>query len=362
MSNSFIDELLNETVSKGASDLHLSSKRVPMVRLHGEMHQLEKGSLSSAELEKHLQQIMTPFSQENFHSDNDADFSYLNDKKHRFRVNVFRDYKGIGAVFRYIPTELPDFDVIKLEEGAKGLCHLNKGLVLVTGPTGSGKSTTLASIINWVNRNREDHIVTIEDPIEFVYPNARCLIHQRELNTHTPSFKSALRAVLRQDPDVILIGELRDLETTRLAIEAAETGHLVFGTLHTNTAYSTISRIVNQFGEEEQELIRTMLADNLKGVVCQTLLQKPDGKGRVAAREIMLHTVAGANLIRENKFHQIQSVIDSNIEMGMISMNASLSKLVSEKVVSPDQAIAKTSDKKDLAGRLTRFGIEVKDV
>jgi len=261
-------------------------------------------------------------------------------------------------VFRHIPTKLPTFEQISLEEGAINLCSLHKGLVLVTGPTGSGKSTTLASMISHITQTTSGHIITVEDPIEFVYPVRRSLVHQRELHTHTHSFQDALRAILRQDPDIILVGEMRDPETTKMAIEAAETGHLVFATLHTNTAISTITRIIYQFGEEEQELIRSMLAENLKGVICQTLLKREDSKGgRVAAREIMVYTVGGANLIRENKLAQLQSVMDGGQDLGMQSLNSSLTELVGKEIISPETAWRYSQDRTDLEGRLQRMGI-----
>ncbi len=357
-----IDPYLNEVVQKGASDLHINTARKPIIRLHGMMVPLTSETFSEETLSGMFQEIMPIHARSIFEKNKDTDFAYSHDQINRFRVNVFKDKGGIGAVFRHIPNKLPTFESIRLEQGGRNLCNLSKGLVLVTGPTGSGKSTTLASMINHINATKALHIITVEDPIEFVYPSNKCLIHQRELNTHTHSFTDALRAILRQDPDVILVGEMRDVETTRLAIEAAETGHLVFATLHTNTAYSTITRIINQFGEEEQELIRSMLADNLKGVICQTLLQREDGKsGRVAAREIMLYTVGGANLIRENKLHQIQSILDSNLEMGMISLNTSLVNFVSQGLITAEQAITRSMDQKDLGGRLQRIGIKVKD-
>lgn len=355
-----IDILLEQIISLGASDLHLCSNRKPMIRLHGLISPLNNTVYQDSQIFSLLSEIFTTYHLEKFHKNNDTDFAYSIKGNNRFRVNVFRDKTGMGAVFRHIPKDLPTFDQISLEDGAKNLCDLNRGLVLVTGPTGSGKSTTLASMINYINNTRQYHIVTIEDPIEFVYPPIKCLIHQRELNVHTKSFSDALRTVLRQDPDVILVGEMRDLETTRLAIEASETGHLVFATLHTNTAYSTISRIINQFDEGEQELIRTMLADNLKGVVCQNLLRREDVEGkRIAAREIWLQSIAGANLIRENKLHQVQSVIDGSHDIGMFSLNASLASLVAKGIISADSAWQYSMDQKDLGGRLQRLGYKV---
>lgn len=320
------------------------------------MMELSPQKWSDSEIRGFLQPITPSYIWEQYQKFYDADFAYSLEGCYRFRVNLFRDSQGAGAVFRFIPKELPSFDQITLEEGAKTLCELNRGLVLVTGPTGSGKSTTLAAMIQYLNRTKAYHIITIEDPIEFVYPSRKSLIHQRELHKHTGSYQEALSYALRQDPDVILVGEMRDLETTRLAIEASETGHLVFATLHTNTAYSTISRIINQFGEEEQELIRIMLADNLKGVVCQNLLRREDRDGRIAAREVWLYSTAGANLIRENKLQQIPSIIDGNQEIGMVSLNASLASLVGKRIIAPETAWQCSMDQKDLSGRLQRIG------
>lgn len=330
-----------------------------MIRLQGLMTELSPQKWSDSEIQNFLQPITPSYIWELYQQFYDADFAYSMEDRYRFRVNLFRDSQGAGAVFRFIPKEIPSFDQITLEEGAKTLCELNRGLVLVTGPTGSGKSTTLASMIDYLNRTKPYHIITIEDPIEFVYPSRKSLIHQRELHKHTASYQEALSYALRQDPDVILVGEMRDLETTRLAIEASETGHLVFATLHTNTAYSTISRIINQFAEEEQELIRIMLADNLKGVVCQNLLRREDRDGRIAAREVWLYSIAGANLIRENKLHQIPTLIEGNQEEGMVSLNASLTSLVAKGIITPEMAWQCSMDQKDLSGRLQRIGYKM---
>lgn len=355
-----IDKLLESVIVKGASDLHLSSLKTPKIRLHGKIITLNSEILDESLIYSMIKEIAPQFFIDQFNNKFDTDFAYSIADIHRFRINVFKDKNGIGAVLRHIPNDIPDFKDISLEKGASSLCELNKGLILVTGPTGSGKSTTLAAMINRINETRAFHIITIEDPIEFVYSSKRCLIHQRELHVHTKSYHDALRTVLRQDPDVILVGEMRDMETTRLAIESAETGHLVFATLHTNSAYSTITRIINQFGEEEQELIRVMLADNLRGVICQSLLQREDisGGGRIAAREIWLHTPAGANLIRENKIHQIPSVLESNQDIGMKSFNSSLSELVGKGIISSKNALFESFDQKDLESRLLKFGFK----
>jgi twitching motility protein PilT len=349
-------------IALNASDLHLRSGIAPRIRQHGVILTHHSAPLDFETVSAFLQEIMPPFYRDEFQNTFDTDFAYSLDNEFRFRVNVFKDLKGVGAVFRMVPNDLPTFEAILLEQSARELSELSKGLILVTGPTGSGKSTTLAAMIQHINRTRPYHIITIEDPIEFVYPAKRSLIHQRELHIHTRSYQAALRTALRQDPDVILVGEMRDIETTRLAIEAAETGHLVFATLHTNTAYSTISRIINQFQEDEQALIRVMLAENLKGVICQSLLKREDNEeGRIAAREIWLHNVAGGNLIRENKIHQVPSLIEGSQEIGMLSLNASLTRLVSRGIISPHTAWFHSMDQKDLETRLARIGFEVEE-
>jgi twitching motility protein PilT len=287
----------------------------------------------------------------------DTDFAHETPAA-RFRANVFADRKGIGAVFRQIPTKIVTAEEMGLSQHVLDLCSLTKGLVLVTGPTGSGKSTTLAAMIDYVNRNRDDHIITVEDPIEFVHPNKRCLVNQREVSVHTESFKRALRAALREDPDVILVGELRDLETIAIAIETAETGHLVFGTLHTNTAASTVDRIIDQFPTDRQQQVRMMLSESLKGVVSQTLCKKIGG-GRVAAQEILLCSTGVSNLIREGKTFQIPSLMQTAGSQGMVTLNAALLDLVKRNVVDPRDALAKAVAKPELRQLLERAGIGV---
>ncbi|MGH9204859.1 MAG: type IV pilus twitching motility protein PilT, partial [Vicinamibacterales bacterium] len=260
------------------------------------------------------------------------------------------------AVFRVIPNKILTAETLGLSQHILQLCHLNKGLVLVTGPTGSGKSTTLCAMIDYVNRMRPDHIITIEDPIEFVHDNKKCLINQREVGTHTNSFKDALRAALREDPDIVLVGELRDLETVAIAIETAETGHLVFGTLHTTTAASTVDRVIDQFPADRQAQIRVMLSESLRGVIAQTLCRKIGG-GRVAALEVLIATSAISNLIREAKTFQIPSMMQVNKAGGMVSLNDALMELVTKKIVAPDEAMAKAVDKTGLDSLLKRAGI-----
>jgi twitching motility protein PilT len=294
-----------------------------------------------------------------FAARHDTDFAYEIEGLARFRANAFCDRKGPGAVFRVIPTKIMTAEQLGLSPHILQLCHLNKGLVLVTGPTGSGKSTTLCAMIDYINRIRPDHIITIEDPIEFVHGNQKCLINQREVRTHTESFKDALRAALREDPDIILVGELRDLETVAIAIETAETGHLVFGTLHTTTAASTVDRLIDQFPSDRQAQIRIMLSESLRGVIAQTLCRKIGG-GRAAALEVLIATQAISNLIREGKTFQIPSMMQVGRAMGMVSLNDALMELVTKKLVAPDQAHAKAVDKAGFEGLLKRAGLDAK--
>jgi twitching motility protein PilT len=289
---------------------------------------------------------------------NDTDFAYEIDGVGRFRCNLFRDRHGAGGVFRVIPTEILTADQLGLSAPILKLCDLSKGLVVVTGPTGSGKSTTLAAMIDHINKTRSDHVITIEDPIEFVHQNQKCLINQREIGTHTGGFKPALRAALREDPDIVLVGEMRDLETIEIAIETAETGHLVFGTLHTNTAASTVDRIIDQFPTDRQAQIRTMLSGSLRGVVAQTLCKKAGG-GRVAALEVLLVTSAVSNLIREGKTFQIPSIMQTNRGLGMVTINDALIELVQQGVVSPQEAFSKAIDPGEFVRSAKAKGIEV---
>ncbi|MDB5039020.1 MAG: pilT 3 [Bacteriovoracaceae bacterium] len=355
-----IDRLLQMMIEKKASDLHLSSLTVPRFRLHGEMKPVEAmKEVPPESLQQLIDEISPETNKAEFLEKNDTDFAYEIQGLARFRVNVFRDRKGVGAVFRQIPAKILSFDDLNLPAVCKKFCSLSKGLVLVTGPTGSGKSTTLAAMIDHINESRSDHIITIEDPVEFVHPNKKCLVNQREIRTHTKGFKSALRAALREDPDIVLVGELRDLETTEIAIETAETGHLVFATLHTNTAISTIDRIINQFPADRQQQIRMMLAEALKGVVAQTLLKKADGSGRIAALEIMSVTSAISNNIREGKTHQIPSAMQTGKKFGMQLLNDDLARLVKEKLVTPEDAVFKCVDKEDMIGKLKIMGIDL---
>jgi twitching motility protein PilT len=358
-----INRLFRVMCANKASDLHLSSGMPPLVRLDGEIRPLEEQAapLSPDDVVQLLDPIMPAKNREEFERRRDTDFAYEIGGLGRFRANVFMDRKGRGAVFRVIPSKILTAEDLGLSPHVLQLCRLNKGLVLVTGPTGSGKSTTLCAMIDYINRTRNDHIITIEDPIEFVHENKKCLINQREVHTHTQSFKDALRAALREDPDILLVGEMRDLETVAIAIETAETGHLVFGTLHTTTAASTVDRVIDQFPTDRQAQIRIMLSESLKGVIAQTLCKKTGG-GRAAALEVLIVTSAMSNLIREAKTFQIPSMIQVGKSLGMVSLNDALLELVTKKIVEPQEAWAKSVDKGGFEGLLKRAGIDTKFV
>jgi twitching motility protein PilT len=356
-----IDRLFRAMCEMKASDLHISSGTPPMVRADGEVRLLDPAaaSMTPEDVARLLEPIMPEKNRQEFDRRHDTDFAYEIAGLARFRANVFLDRKGRGAVFRVIPSKILTAEDLGLSPHILQLCRLNKGLVLVTGPTGSGKSTTLCAMIDYINRNRDDHIITIEDPIEFVHENKKCLIHQREVHTHTDSFRDALRAALREDPDIVLVGEMRDLETVAIAIETAETGHLVFGTLHTTTAASTVDRIIDQFPTDRQAQIRVMLSESLKGVIAQTLCKKVGG-GRVAALEVLMATTAVSNLIREGKTFQIPSMMQVGKAAGMVTLNDALMDLVSKKLVEPREAHLKAVDKTGFEGLLKRAGIDTK--
>ncbi|HTG01116.1 MAG TPA: type IV pilus twitching motility protein PilT [Nitrospirota bacterium] len=355
-----VNSLLRKMFQLGASDLHLTAGHRPMIRLHGDMQELSKQQpLSAEQIKSLILPIMPPHNQSQFEEMHDTDFAHEISGLARFRVNVFRDRFGMGSVFRQIPMEIVTAEKLGLSKEVLDLCYLSKGLVLVTGPTGSGKSTTLCALIDYINRHRKDHIITIEDPIEFVHQRKLCLINQREVHIHTKSFSNALRAALREDPDIILVGEMRDLETISIAIETAETGHLVFGTLHTTTAASTVDRIIDQFPADRQAQIRAMLANSLKGVLAQTLCKRADGKGRVSAMEVLFVTSAVSNLIREGKIFQIPSVIQTSKGQGMIMLNDALFKLVGEGKVAPEEAYIKAVDKSGLLALLKTKNIDI---
>ena len=352
-----LDVLLRAMVEKGASDLHLRCGEPPILRLHGEMHRLDEPALEPLWLDAMLRSIMPERNRREYSDSNDTDYAYELEGVARFRANALKDRRGPAAVFRQIPATVVTVEQMGISQEVQKLCQLNKGLVLVTGPTGSGKSTTLCSLIDLVNRSRSDHVITIEDPIEFVHPNKKCIITQRQVGVHTGSFKSALRAALREDPDIILVGELRDLETVSIAIETAETGHLVFGTLHTTTAAGTIDRIIDQFPADRQSQIRVMLAESLKGVISQTLCKKIGG-GRVAAREVLLSITAVTNLIREGKTFQIPTVMQTSKRLGMVTLNDALLELVDGGLIEPVEGYSKAVDKTMFLGALKARGLD----
>ena len=337
-------DLLLETVKRGASDLHLSAGSPPMMRIHGEMTPLRKEPLTAEELHKMLYDSVQDWVKARFEETHDVDFAMELRGAGRFRANLFLQRNGESAVFRTIKSTPPSFDELNLPDVVRQLARKERGLVLVTGPTGSGKSTTLAAMVDLINQERRGHIITIEDPIEFVHPSKGCLVNQREVERHTHSFNAALRGALREDPDVILVGELRDLDTIELAIRAAETGHLVFGTLHTISAPKTIDRLIDVFDSSRQAQIRAQLAESLEGVVSQILLRTADGSGRVAAREIMLCDAAVRTYLREGKVEQIPGHIETHKQQGMITLEQSLQDLLATGRVTRDEVLKKARD------------------
>ena len=347
-----IDVLFQLMVERGASDLLLSVGIKPCFKLSGDIVQLEDfGEVSPDEITMVLTEIMPERNLEEFNKINDTDFAYELVGAGRFRCNIFRNRLGMGGVFRLIPSKIVTSEDLNLPKSIMDFCRLHKGLVVVTGPTGSGKSTTLCAMIDYINRTRKAHILTIEDPIEFVHPNKLSLINQREVHVHTTGFKRALKAALREAPDIVLIGEMRDLETIEIAVETAETGHLVFGTLHTTTAASTVDRLIDQFPADRQQQIRTMLSSSLKGVVAQNLLKKKSG-GRCAALEVLVITSAMSSLIRDGKTYQIPSQMSIGRKLGMISLNDSLVDVVKRDLVTPEEAYSKAVEKDDFVKRL----------
>jgi twitching motility protein PilT len=355
-----MDDFFHKMSGMGASDLHLSATMLPLVRKDGRMLPLSKDfpAISPDKMKELLNSIMPEKNIEEFEQRKDTDFAYEIKGLARFRANIFMDRKGMGGVFRVIPSEILTAQKLGLSSAILDLCNLSKGLVVVTGPTGSGKSTTLCAMVDHINKEREEHIITIEDPIEFVHENKKCLINQREVHNHTNSFKDALRAALREDPDIVLVGEMRDLETIAIAIETAETGHLVFGTLHTSTAASTIDRIIDQFPADRQQQIRIMLSESLRGVISQTLLPKKGG-GRIAALEVLIVTPAISNLIREGKTFQIPSAMQTGKQLGMVMLNDALFDLVQKGIVEPKDAYIKAVDKTGFEMILNRSGIKI---
>ena len=336
-----ITDLLAFGVKNKASDLHLSSGLPPMIRVHGDIRRINLPEMNAEEVGHMVTSVMNDLQRKNYQQNLETDFSFELPNVARFRVNAFNTNRGPAAVFRTIPSKVLTLDDLKAPRIFQKISENPRGLVLVTGPTGSGKSTSLAAMINYVNETQSSHILTIEDPIEFVHESKKCLINQRELHEHTHSFANALRSALREDPDVILVGEMRDPETIGLALTAAETGHLVFGTLHTTGAAKTVDRIVDVFPAGEKEMVRSMLSESLRAVISQTLLKTRDGQGRVAAHEILISTAAVRNLIRENKIAQIGSALQTGQQYGMQTLDQSLQNLVRTGVISHETARAK---------------------
>lgn len=341
-----IDQLFKVMVERGASDLHISPDNPPMIRISGDLHPITQQAFTHEQNKTLLYEIMDEFERKHFEEHKDLDFAYSVDELgSRFRANIFNERKGIGAVFRVIPTKILTAEELGLPPVlTEYFCHLHKGLVLVTGATGSGKSTTLAAMVDYINQHRSDHILTVEDPIEFVHSSKKGLVNQREVGKNTKSFANALKAALREDPDVILVGEMRDLETIELAITAAETGHLVFGTLHASSAPKTIDRLIDAFPTDAQEQIRAMLGDSLKGVVAQQLLKKKGG-GRVGVQEILIGTPAVGNLLREGKTFQIPSIMQTGRKDGMITMDQAIEEKLKADLITGEEAYLKAMDK-----------------
>jgi len=353
-----ITDLLRKVVELGGSDLHITTGSPPRIRLHGDLLPMSYPPLSAEETKKLVYSVMTDQQKHRFEESLELDFSFGIKDLARFRANIFTQRSSAAGVFRLIPFEIKSIQELQLPMILENLTEKPRGLVLVTGPTGSGKSTTLAAMIDKINRERNHHILTIEDPIEFLHRHKTALINQREVKADTGSFASALRMVLREDPDVVLIGEMRDLETIEAALRIAETGHLTFATLHTNSAYATINRVVDSFPPHQQQQIRAQLSLVLEGIVCQSLLPRADGNGRVAATEILLPTPGIRNLIRENKVHQIYSMMQAGQQkFGMHTMNQSLARLYQEKKVTYEIAVATSSNVEELQKMLGRSGM-----
>ena len=355
-----IDDLLEQMVPLGASDLHITVASPPAYRVRGQIVRAEGfDPFTDEDTRTILYRILSSEQQKRFELDRQLDFAYSIPGLARFRVNVYFQREAVGAAFRLIPTEIKTLEELNLPPVLHTLAEKPRGLVLVTGPTGSGKSTTLAAVIDEINRNRTEHILTVEDPIEFVHRHKRCIVNQREIGPDATSFAEALKAALRQDPDIILVGEMRDLETISTALTAAETGHLVFGTLHTQSAPSTIDRIIDVFPPEQQEQVRIMIANSLQAVVTQTLLPTADGAGRVAALEVLLPDDAVRNLIRQSKIEQVYSVMQTNTARGMQTMEQALADLAVRRIVNVEDAISRSSRPDQLVGILERSGMPI---
>jgi twitching motility protein PilT len=355
MSDITLSELLKKMIEMGGSDLHITTNSPPQVRVDGYLRPLDYPEMTPAETKQLAYSVLTDAQKHRFEETLELDFSFGIKGLSRFRANIFNQRGAVGAVFRAIPYEIRSFDQLGLPPVVESLCAKPRGLILVTGPTGSGKSTTLAAMIDKVNRDRHEHIITIEDPIEYLHPHKNCLVNQREVHADTHSFANALRAALRQDPDVVLIGELRDLETTETALRIAETGHLTFATLHTNTAYSTINRVIDIFPAHQQSQIRTQLSLVLEGIMCQSLLPKANGTGRCLAMEILIPNAAIRNLIREDKIHQIYSMMQTGQEkFGMQTFNQSLATLYFKKQITLELALQRSSNPDELMELINR--------
>ena len=341
-----IDAFLKLGLAQGCSDVHLAVGTPPMLRMNGDLMPIKFRQLSDTELESYIYEIITPLQQERLEAGHDLDFSYVGDEGGRFRVNVFRKVTGIGAVFRYIPGDVPKLDDLGVPPILKDFCAYHQGMVLVTGSTGTGKSTTLAAMIDHLNETRDLNIISLEEPIEFVHPSKRCQVIQREVGTHVDSFADGVRSAMREDPDVILVGELRDAETISMAMTAAETGHLVLGTLHTTGAVKTIDRIIDALPGELREQTKSFLSMSLKAVVTQVLIKTPDGRGRRAVLEILVNTRAISKLIQTDQTHQIPSQLQTGKDLGMQLMDQSLLDAINAKQVDPDDAIRFAQDKR----------------
>ncbi|MDZ4099273.1 MAG: type IV pilus twitching motility protein PilT [Methylophilaceae bacterium] len=344
-----ISDLLAFSVKNKASDLHLSAGLPPMIRVHGDVRKINVPAMEHSEVHDMVYDIMNDGQRKVYEETLECDFSFEIPNLARFRVNAFNHNRGSGAVFRTIPSTILTLEQLNCPPIFKEIAETPRGICLVTGPTGSGKSTTLAAMIDYINDNDFGHILTVEDPIEFVHKSKKCLINQREVGPHTLSFNNALRSALREDPDVILVGEMRDLETIRLALSAAETGHLVFGTLHTSSAAKTVDRIVDVFPAAEKEMVRSMLSESLRAVISQTLCKTKDEQGRVAAHEIMIGTPAIRNLIRENKIAQMYSAIQTGQNIGMQTLDQNLKELVQRNIISAAEARSKAANKETFA-------------
>ncbi len=340
-----IDTMLEMLVARGGSDLHLLSGDPPRMRVYGDLEAISDEPIPTKDMLEPIMNLMPLRAKNTFEKDDNADFAYSIEGTGRFRVNSFRHLNGVGAIFRSIPAETATLEELNLPEILHSICKQKAGMILVTGKTGSGKSTTLSAMVDSINNSIKGHILTIEDPVEFVHEQKNCLISQREVGEHTKTFASALHSALREDPNVILVGEMRDLETMSLAVTAAETGILVLGTLHTNSAASTVDRVINAFPTNKQDQIRTMLSTSLRAVVSQALLKKKDNSGRVAAIEVMINTPAVSNIIREGKTDQIGNSIQSGASFGMQSMDSAIKKLLNEDLITPEVAFEAANDK-----------------